>query len=222
MNENIKIEFINITADDEPVNLAIVAANVLLDPFYATEEDISSPFLLETSAYIESIRRIIFNGSISIDNLIEMLHLNMNLTDKQLFILKRDYVICYGIYELGKQINLDYLKSQNKSKFLGDVKVSLEVQNDPQFLTMTLKDAKDCLDAITGLLEDMSGSESMINTFVKGECNPNNKVSWREWWTAYPLRTVPMAATKEREYPNKKVSKVGPILGKYYGSYSEL
>ncbi len=222
MNENIKIEFQNVLAGDDPVNLTTIYANVLLTPFYATEEDVSSPLLLEPTAYVESIRRIIHTGSISIDNLIEMLRLNINLTDKQLFILKRDYVICYGIYELGKQINLDYLKSQNKSKFLGDVKVSLEIQNDSKFLTMTLEDAKNCLDAITSILRDMSTSDSMMSTFVKGECNPNNKASWREWWTSYPLKAVPMAATKERDYPLKKVSKIGPILGKYYDGHSEL
>ena len=223
MNEQLTLSFNGILdSEQNPLSIEPVVVNLLLTPFYATESDISSAYLIDGSSYVENIRKIILNGSISIDNLIDMLGLKLNLSDKQLFIMKRDYVICYGIYELGKQINLDYLKSHNKSKFLGDVKVSLEIQNDPTFLTMTLEDAKHCLDSITKLLNDMASSDAMMDTFVKGELNPNNKFSWREWYNSYPLSTAPVAAVKHREYPLNKVSKVGTVLGKYYGSYSEL
>lgn len=215
MNNEIKISISNIQINNAEY-ISNICINTNLNPFYSTESDISSVFLLEPDFYIDDIRRIIFNGSISIDNKLDMLGAKVNLSEKQLFMLKRDYVICYGIYELGKRIHLDYLKSNNKQKYLGDVKVSIDVETNPAFIQATLSDAKNCIDTIESLLIDMTSLENMMATFVKGIDNPNNKYSWREWYSAYPIERVPIAAAKVSEHPLRKNSKIGAITRGYY------
>ena len=215
MNNNLELKITNIQIDDSEYSSS-VCVNICLNPFYATEEDISSVFLLEPDAYIDEIRRIIFNSSIYIDNKIEMFGQKLNMTEKQIFMIKRDYVICTGIYELGKRIHLDYLKSSNKQKYLGDIKVSLDIENDPSFISATLKDAKDCSNTIESLLNDMTSLRTMMATFVKGSDNPNNKTSWREWYSSYPLQRSPIAAVKVKEDGINRHSKIGHIKGQYY------
>jgi len=170
--------------------------DILLDPFYCTERDILSIVMEEPSdKYIEWARELIFNSSIRADDVFNTIILKaFGLTPEQEFRLKRQYVICLVSYQFYKDFYKDYMKSIKKSKFLGDVKVSLDVEKDPSFVLSIADDAKECYEAIA----DMVGVGTGINSYVKGRSNPCNNTSHREWYPkldgGYPY--VPIAANK--------------------------
>ncbi len=226
MNEQIRLVFKpinNISNLVETTGELIV--NVLLDPFYCTEADVSAEFLEPDSfEYIDKIREIIFNGSIAIDNLISLYASEQvgGITPEQLFRIKRDYVICYSVYSLGNIIYLDYLKSSNKSKFLGDVKVTLSFENDPTTIRDKSKAAKDCMDSIERLFQSWGNSFSSMRIFVKGESNSSSKSSSREWWWNMPYQTlsdIPIGATKHINPTTNTLQKIGSVRMSYYGQF---
>lgn len=171
--------------------------DIFLDPFYATEYDILGVFLEEDGyePYIPRIRKIIFEGSIRVHNILtEAKRKQLGLSVQEAFLIKRQYVICYAIYNFSKIFYRDYLKSVKKSKFLADVKVSLEVEKEPGLIGNIGEDAKKCMEDIMFML----GADMQFMTFVKGQCNANNKVSWRQWFPTlgsnYPR--IPVASDK--------------------------
>jgi hypothetical protein len=169
--------------------------NILLSPFYAMEQDVLGVFLEEQDNYISGIRKTIFEGSIRVDGFLNpTVQESLQLSDEEAFRLKREYVICFSVYNFSKVFYRDYLTSIKKSKFLADLKVSMEIERDPQFIKMISHDAKDCMEE----LEAMFGIGSGFSSFVKGRSNSCNSTSNRSWYpgigSGYPR--VPIAATK--------------------------
>lgn len=168
-----------------------------LDPFYATENDILCVFMDEYDDYIARIRKMIFEGSVKIHNILtEKLRKQLGMSVQEAFLFKRQYVICYSIYNFSKIFYREYLTSVKKSKFLADVKISLEVEKDPSLIANIGQDAKDCMKDLEAMLGTAGGLQFM--TFVKGECNSNNQVSFRMWFPTlgsnYPR--IPVASDK--------------------------
>ena len=177
--------------------------DILLDPLYCTVRDILSIVMDEPSEkYIEYCRELIFNSSIRADDVFNTLVLKqMALSDEQEFRLKRQYVICLTSYQFYKDFYKDYMRAIKKSKFLGDVKVSLDVEKDPSFVMQIVADAKECFEAIANSVGVGAGME----TFVKGRSNSCNMTSSREWFPkldgGYP--NVPIAANKVTNFCTK-------------------
>ena len=136
-NEHIRIDLYNLLLlDNTQANVSSVECDILLNPIYSTEQDVLGMIFLdgEGTQYYAQARSLIFSASIDIDNLLNLYSMTLNLTDKQIFIIKRDYVNCYATYQLANLINLDATKSKSKSKFLGDVKVSFNYEQNPAYL----------------------------------------------------------------------------------------
>jgi len=177
--------------------------DILLDPFYCTERDILLIVMEEPSdKYIEWVRELIFNASIRADDVFNTEILKaLGLTPEQEFRLKRQYVICLASYQFYKDFYKDYMRSIKKSKFLGDVKVSLDVEKDPTFIMQISDDAKECYESIA----DIVGVGAGMNSFVKGRSNCCNYTSSRQWYPkldgGHP--NVPIAANKAVTFCNK-------------------
>ena len=220
-NEHIRIDLYNLLLlDNTQANVSSVECDILLNPIYSTEQDVLGMIFLdgEGTQYYAQARSLIFNASIDIDNLLNLYSMTLNLTDKQIFIIKRDYVNCYATYQLANLINLDATKSKSKSKFLGDVKVSFNYEQNPAYLDSLIADAKMCYDSIKQMLLDWNASTDAISTFVKGSENINNNASSREWWRWLPTQQVPFAAVKHQLGNTTHIGKIGASAA-YYGGY---
>jgi len=222
MNELLNIQF-NFIDGSTQLNIDSCFANILINPMYCTEADISSEFLQQDSfAYSDLIRSKIFDGSLEIDNYLAMYNISTNLKPEHLFMIKRDYVICYCTYHIGNRLYLDYLSSSKKDKFLGDIKVSLEIKNDPTIINSKLDNAKNCIDSIISLFQNWHGSKSLANIFVKGELNSSTKTSNREWWwnqPGAPLAMSPIAATKYINQNTNTLQKISSVNVSYYEQF---
>lgn len=222
MNELINIQF-NFIKDSIPVVIDNCYANVLITPMYCTESDVALEFLQEDSPeYSEFIRQKIFHGSLEIDKYIEMYGINVNLKPELLFMIKRDYVLCYCTYHVGSRLYIDYAASSKKEKFLGDIKVTLEIKNDPMVLKGKFEAAKYCMDSIMALFENWQKSKSMIGLFVKGETNSSSKTSSREWWwnmPGMPSISSPVAATKLMNPITHTMQKISSVNVTYYDQF---
>lgn len=221
MNEHIVVSVSGVrNLEQQPLVIDNIEVDIMLNPLYCTEGDIRNEFMEEDStAYTARIRQVIFNGSREIDHFLSMYGLQASLSSKQLFMIKRDYVVCYGIYHLGATLNLDYLSSQNKEKFMGDVKVKLSSSSDPAFLLAKVDDARQCLAGIKALFEQWNSLPSMMNIFVKGEWNSSSRRGEREWWRQDPAQPVPIAATKKYNNSTGTNQKIGGVNTSYYGQY---
>ena len=222
MNELINISF-NFTENSLPLVAESCSANILINPMYCTESDISAEFLQEDSfQYTDFIRSKIFDGSLEIDNYLSMYGITPNLTPEHLFIIKRDYVLCYCTYHVGSRLYIDYAASSRKEKFLGDIKVTLEIKNDPMVLKGKFEAAKYCMDSIMALFENWQKSKSMIGLFVKGETNSSSKTSSREWWwnmPGMPSISSPVAATKLMNPITHTMQKISSVNVTYYDQF---
>jgi len=176
--------------------------NMLLDPLYATEDDILSLFMEDQTIYWTQVQKIIFESSIKADQVVnDRVIRTLALSPKDVFMIKRDYTICLATYKFGIIFYRDYVTQIQKQKFLADVKVSLNVKKDPTILERLLDDAESCFKDI----EDLLNTNGLINTFVKGELNPCNRRSDREWYPSKGGNTprVSIAANKTSELCRK-------------------
>ena len=204
INTTISISTGVLDTDGNEISLAGSASvDMLLNPFYATENDILSIVMDEPSQeYSTRIREIIFNSSVMADDKITAsMIIESGMTTVQAFRIKRQYVICLSAYEFSKAFYRDYLRSIKKSKFLGDVKVSLDIEKDPSFIMQISADAKECFESI----ETAMGVGVGMASFVKGRNNSCGKTSSREWYPNIGNGSprVPIAANKAVGFCNK-------------------
>ena len=184
-------------SSDPIVTVASGSFDILLSPFYAMEQDVTCVYADNATEYYPKIRKLIFESSIKVDQLLTPARITaLCLTAEQAFMLKRNYVICRAAYEFGKSFYRDYLKAVKKTKFLGDLKVSLEIEKEPSLIARISDDARECYEE----LEDMFGmgyGEGM-QSFVKGSNNICNKRSDRQWWPSdgHGGPRISFAATK--------------------------
>ena len=209
MNINMQISFKDLLDPNSDPLIAVgdFEENMFLDPFYATEFDIMTPFGEEVGTYRNTIRSIIFDCSIHAMMIFTPERVSyLQLTTEQAFMFKRQFVICSAIYKFADIFFKDYLKSINKSKFLADFKVSLSVEKDPSLVSKILADAKECADEIAALMQIGFNFE----TFSKGSNNIYNlQRPYREWWPSNGNNTptVSIATTKATDFI--RVYKIG-------------
>lgn len=173
--------------------------NMLISPIYALPSDISDNFMEEPGTYLNTLFKIIHEGSVKADQLLPAsLVQAYSLTPEATFQIKRRYVICYSTFNFGKIFYRDYLKSVKKSKFLADVKVSLEIEKEPQLIQQLQGDAKACMQEI----EDGLQAHVNMRGFVKGELLCSNKTAARQWYPSLGYNTpdVSMASGKSTIY----------------------
>lgn len=178
-----------------PVSIAgSICEDMFLTPFYATEHDVLSAIMDgPSSAYTKRVREIIFNSSLKAQETLSDATLKeWGITGPEAFKLRRQYTICMSVYEFSKGFYRDYLSAVKKSKFLGDVKVSLDISKDPTFIMQMSNDAKECF---TGIASCINGGTGM-KSFVLGRSNACNTTSHRQWFPAFDRGhpRVPIAA----------------------------
>ena len=182
MNIQINLELTGLQFQDgTPIEaITVDPINMNLSPFYAMEKDVAKVFMDEYMPYMDKLQELIFESSIRADDLFSANVIRaFNLNAQEAFRIKRNYVLCKAIYEFGKVFHRDFIKSTSKSKFLADIKVSLEIEKDMSILSSILMDAKSCIEDFEAL-----AITSTFSSFVKGERNPCNRTSNREWYPA--------------------------------------
>lgn len=204
MNNRIKIYGFKVDfKDGSSVNIAESASEISLSPFYASIRDIELNVPAENVSFNEQfskdVSEIIFNKSIWIDNYIR--RKKLRLTDEELYMIKRDFVICSVLAGVANKLYGTLLKGQSVKKVLGD----FEVQRDSTFdVSSALKfanESKQCADDVLAAIDD--ASTLLAVGFVKGKGNCSNRVSNREWHHPGYRSIIPVAANKFLELDGK-------------------
>lgn len=213
MNEKITITFLSGDLKDtagEKVNiLDVFEEDIMLKPFYATEDDIISIFMQDKVKYWNMTRKIIFNASVKADFFLRNFKFDQaRVTDSQVFQLKRDYVICNSVYQFAKQFNADFLQAVNKTKMLGDLKVTVGMRKAGNGANIIMQDAKACIDELEltfDALKSEGAGTSMVRPFSKNGANAGRFQPGRLWYPGEP--SEPMVSIATRHYQH---------LGKFY------
>lgn len=169
-----------------------ISQNMFLSPIYATVEDIYLKFFDEDpeenlNKYYFQIEEFIFNYSKEFNRIFPVL--DIPVSEEIKFMIKNEYVVCKTVYAFGSRFYKDYATSISKSKFLADLKVSLEISKDPGMIKGLLDDAKNCADEIKKRIALLRNKT--MQTYVKGEANAKNKtVNPREWFPSTIPRTT--------------------------------
>lgn len=183
MNINLEIginlsEINNPTGD--PIGTAVVSQSfdLLLSPMYATERDVLRIFMEDDDIYKALATEIIFEASMKADSLFDGISALEGMTPQQIVMYKREYTVCYSVYMFSLSFFKDYLKSVKKSKFLSDVKVTLDIEKDPSLIKAITHDAKECAEELASIGHAGSGQ---MGSFLRGRMNTCNKRSSRHW-----------------------------------------
>mgnify|MGYP000405551411 FL=1 len=130
------------------------------------------------------------------------------VTEAQIFQLKRDYVICNSVYQFAKQFNADFLQAVNKTKMLGDLKVTVGMRRAGNGANIIMQDAQACIDELEltfDVLKTGGGGTFMIKPFSKNGADGGSFQPSRQWWPGEP--SEPMVSIATRHYQH---------LGKFY------
>lgn len=161
------------------------SGDLFLTPYYAIEEDVLPLFDLDVSSdKLPVIRSLLFNNSIKVYNLTTRLETIKLFSDKELFMLRRDYTICLTTNDLAKKYLAEASKEVNKKKSLGDFSVSIGVKNDVAGLyKKVFEDSSSCIADIMAMIAEAEADLIMPSLFVSGQYNPNNiQANDRLWW----------------------------------------
>ena len=183
MNVNLKIKLplVNI---NNPLDKKIytIDSYLLLNPFYALEEDVLNPFTQVQQEDMHWVRKVLFNSSIKVYRLTKVLEELNYLNPEELALLRRDFTICLSVNEVGKQLYKDISAQISRSKTLGDFSVSTTKRNDLGLINKTLSDSNNCIEEMKKLIEDIKESNITPSSFVKGKTNERTLGSDRLWW----------------------------------------
>lgn len=177
---------------------ASVSDNLMLSPFYASIRDVEQFFPEEvvfTDDFSKKLSEEIFNSSIYIDNYIKSKR--MNLSEEDLYYIKRQYVICAAASYSANRIYANSLSSSKVRKELGDFVVERSVTYADSTIANAGKDAKQCMAEILAEIDSMASI--IAEGFVKGSNLASNKSSWRIWHHPDIQSRVPIAADKVRD-----------------------
>lgn len=195
MNINFLIDISDLKdVEGNPLDVSL-SENILLDPFYASIHDIEMYFGEEvkfSDNFISKLGEIIFNKSLYIDSFLK--RKNLNLSQEDLYIIKRDYVICATVYEAAKHIYIGVAKSTSIKKQLGDFMVERSINNDLGNINSIGQDAKSCMDDIIDELNSLT--DILASSFVKGSALPSSKRADRLWHHPEYESRVPIGADK--------------------------
>lgn len=204
MNNRIKIYGFKVDFEDgSSVNVAESTSEISLSPFYASIRDIELNVPAEkvsfTEQFSKDVSEIIFNKSIWIDNYIR--RKKIRLTDEELYMIKRDFVICSVLAGVANKLYGTLLKGQSVKKVLGDFEVQRDSTFDVSSALRFAKESKECADDVLAAIED--ASKLLATGFVKGKWNCSNRVSNREWHHPNYRSIMPIAADKFLEMDGK-------------------
>ena len=215
MNINISAVLENLLTQEGETFPVVIDKNILLNPFYASVHDIELYFdesVEFSEVFIEKLSEIIFNKSIYIDSYLKYKNLGM-LNEEDIYMIKRDYVICAVAYDASKHIYINTAKSTTVKKTLGDFIVERSVTLDLSRINAIGDDAKSCMNSIIDELDSLSSLDVLGLYFVKGDLLPRNRDSYRLWHHPYSeYSQVPIAANKIVER-NGRLYKTGPGNG---------
>lgn len=172
------------TADDSKSIIfdrskSVIVKDCLVMPIYALPNDIMDLFADEVGRYENVLYRYLYEASLYIDNMFNSPFVTyFNLTPANQFYIKRLYVIAWVTWQFAKVFYRDYLKSVKKSKFLADVKVSLEIEREPDLIKKIEDDAEAMWKAI---IQGVTAMQNMRG-FVKGSANPSNSKAGARLW----------------------------------------
>lgn len=185
MNVNLKIK-LPLVSIDNPLDKKIYSIDsyLLLNPFYALEEDVLNPFTEIEQKDISWVRKVLFNSSITVYRLTKILEDLNYLNPEELALLRRDFTICLSVNEVGKQLYKDISAQISRSKTLGDFSVSTTKRNDLGLINKALSDSNNCIEEMKKLIEDIKESNITPSSFVKGKTNERTLSSDRLWWLA--------------------------------------
>lgn len=202
MNINLKLK-LPIVSNTNPLDakLLLVSTHILLNPLYALEEDIITPFTDIEDSMLPYIRQALFNASITTFRLTSTIDSLQLLSPDELFSLRRDLTICIATNEVAKQLSKDLVASISRSKTLGDFSVSTSKKGDGSIIRQILEDSLNCVAEIKALIESIEQKQILPSTFVKGRLNASSRTSSRLWWTSeIPLKIVDGYASKKFYY----------------------
>lgn len=204
MNNRIKIYGFKVDfKDEDSVNVAESTSEISLSPFYASIRDIELNVPAEnvsfTPEFSKDVSEIIFNKSIWIDNYIR--RKKIKLSEEELYMIKRDFVICSVLASVANKLYGTLLKGQSVKKVLGDFEVQRDSTFDVSSALKFAKDSKSCAEDVLAAIED--AAQLLAVGFVKGKWNCSNRVSNREWHHPNYRSIMPVAADKFLEMDGK-------------------
>lgn len=182
MNINLKLKLPIINNTTLESRYLVIESTLLLNPLYALEEDILSPFDNIQDKDIPWIRKVLFNSSLTVLRLTKRLETLGLMSKDDLVLLRRDFTICLATNEVAKQVNKNNVSSASRSKTLGDFSVSTTNKSDSTFLLKIAADTDLCIAEMKKLIEDIIQSGMLPSTFVKGSLNVSTRASGRLWW----------------------------------------
>lgn len=183
MNINLKLNIPLVHEETGDTLKAKVKSDVLLNPFYATEEDILPKFNDLTEEDIYYLRKQIFNASLTVNRLTEKIEMLRVLSPTQLFAMRRDYVICLATLDLAKRVSSFLKKAQSQSKTLGDFSVSRSETSDNTSITTIINTSLECIKEMNNLIMVTEQERVLPREFIKGRYNTSNiQANDRLWW----------------------------------------
>lgn len=223
MNIDFKLKLPLVNIDDNTINTTLlVSAQLMLTPFYALESDVITPFTDLTDDQFPWIRKLLFNASLTVYRLTKPLEKLTIISKEDLFLLRRDFVICLVTNEMAKQLNKDLAASLSRSKTLGDFSVSTSKKGDNSVLLQILSDSSSCINEMKQLIEELEQSSLVPASFVKGQYNPKTRLVGRLWWNSeLPMTLVDGYANRKYDYKGNKY-KAGTFNLDYYHKYSGM
>lgn len=186
-----------------------VKTNLLLYPYFCTEDDVLNPFE-DFNEDKNFIRKIIFDNSIRVMNktkLIEKLGIVDEIT---LFSLRREYTICLSSHDVVKKLKADFVATLSRAKSLGDFSVRTTKKTDTIVLERILRDSRACILEYEDLIQEIESSRVVPRTFIKGISNPGSiESSGRLWWLSEMHPNIKDAYASSKYIYNNKKYKAG-------------
>lgn len=155
--------------------------DTLLSPFYISESEVLNVFFDEyPHKYFKTVRELIFINSMRADDMVGGLDF---LPAKEVLILKKKITTCLTLRDFGNKFNKDYMAGLTRTKTFADFSVSTTQRNDPRFVHSIVKNAEECIDHISKLVDiDNILKPAVGYSFVKGGLNPYNKDKPARLW----------------------------------------
>ena len=217
----LKLPLIKIEEPTEKLTL-LVYAQVLLQPLYALESDVISPFTDLKDSHFPWIRKLLFNNSLTVYRLTHFLEKTKLISTEDLFLLRRDFVICLVTNDMAKQMNKDLASQISRAKSLGDFSVSTSKKGDSSVLLQILSDSSNCISEMKSLIIDLEQSTVVPVSFVKGRYNPRTQKKGRLWWHSGLPERIKDGYGNEKYYLNGIGYKAGSFNLDTYSKYSNL
>ena len=222
MNIDFKLKLPLINQGTSEETFLTISSHLMLNPLYALESDVITPFSNLEDKDFPWIRKLLFNASLTVYRLTKPLEGLSVISTEDLFLLRRDFVICIVTNEMAKQINKDLASSISRSKSLGDFSVSTSKKGDSAILLQLVRDSSDCISEMKDIIEDLISSSIVPRSFVKGRYNPKTINSNRLWWhSELPEKLVDGYGSK-KYYRDGNTYKAGSFNLDHYSRYSGI